>query len=110
MNIILKLKPLKFTASTKTALITKITMALDCNHRYFKGNGGWISGYGDSNKKVMYFVNFVKFRNKQQVKKNGRRVQVRDAHWDAFVYTIPDNMILTGQQNTRTFDLKFKNL
>lgn len=116
MNITIKAKPVKYSAATKQALLSKID-------RQFSYSGGALVGLFDYNRNVVRVYNLHKINAKydhsakfKSGPRKGQRkpsVKVRDSQWIAYVYDLDRTLLklakLQVTQNHRNFTIKSRN-
>ena len=117
MNIIIKAKPVKYSAATKQALLSKINRQFSYSFGSF-GNG--LLGLFDYNRNVVRVYNLHKINAKydhtakfKSGPRKGQRkpiVKVRDSQWIAYVYDLDRTLLnlakLQVTQNNRNFTIK----
>lgn len=120
MILRVKLKPTRMSAPTKAALVAEITARWGC---FFSSGSSAVRTYsayraGRSGDFVLF--NLVKYRRKTAVtctgtsrnaRKKGRvltstRQVVREAHWDAYIYIVPERLVQVAKQHNRNFTLE----
>jgi hypothetical protein len=107
MQIKLDTKPVKITGRTKNDVMSQIVTKFDC---VFVTGQQWhgaptYSAYRQRFAEHGFVLfNMVKFRHKSKDTNTGRK-HVRDAHWDAYVYVVPDRLVKYAKQGPRTFKL-----
>lgn len=120
MNIIIKAKPVKYSAPTKQALLSKIDRQFSYS---FGGFGNGLVGLFDYNRNVVRVYNLHKINAKydhdakfKSGPRKGQRkpsVKVRDSQWIAYVYDLDRTLLnlakLQVTQNHRNFTIKSRN-
>ena len=117
MNITIKAKPVKYSAATKQALLSKIDRQFSYS---FGGFGNGLVGLFDYNRNVVRVYNLHKINAKydhnakfKSGPRKGQRkpsVKVRDSQWIAYVYDLDCTLLnlakLQVTQNHRNFTIK----
>ena len=110
MQLRFNLKPVKYTAHGRLALLSKI------QNGYLQtigSEGIMLASYPRAKEATVRFYSLQKFNRKTKVSPKGKRYArsvVRPAHWVAWVYTVPAGLLkLSGikiYQHTRTFTIE----
>ena len=119
MRLAIDIRPMKITGKSKQDILSRISRMgayWTCGGRCgpaTKGGGGIAySAYrrDDTNRRsgdsdfILYNAtkHRAKFRNDPA---GGKKIKVREAHWDAWVYVVPARLVRQAKQHARNFTL-----
>ncbi len=112
MKFYVRVKPAIFKAKTKDELLAQIRLNYGLIWMSAGWGHGWVQQQARSNDIRRFGINMQKYNRKallMQEKTDStpvERVVMRETHWIAWVYEIPEFMML--KQLTRTFEVKVK--